>query len=69
MSVIKAALLLEYPIGCRVRALTMNFGYLSIPYGTDGIVEYIDDTGYMVIDWGVYGKGVVFSDIDEIIRV
>lgn len=55
-----------YPKGTRVRLVHMDDPYCTIPEGTEGTVEHVDDIGTIHIAWdngsslgAVYGEDVV----------
>lgn len=40
----------QYPAGCRVRLLKME-DVQAPPIGTEGTVEFVDDTGSICVRW------------------
>jgi hypothetical protein len=46
-----AALRKQYPEGTRVELVWMDDPYTSLPVGTQGTVEHVDDMGTIHITW------------------
>lgn len=58
----------EYPVGCRVRLVSMNDSQAP-PIGTEGTVRGVDDTGSLLVRWdNGSGLNVVYGE-DEAARI
>ncbi|MDD3227660.1 MAG: DUF4314 domain-containing protein [Oscillospiraceae bacterium] len=41
----------RYPAGTRIRLEAMDDPYASIPPGTEGVVQAVDDAGQLLMKW------------------
>lgn len=58
----------EYPVGCRVRLVSMNDSQAP-PIGTEGTVRGVDDTGSLLVRWdNGSGLNVLYGE-DESVRI
>ena len=58
----------EYPVGCRVRLVSMNDSQAP-PIGTEGTVRGVDDTGSLLVRWdNGSGLNVLYGE-DEAVRI
>lgn len=58
----------RYPKGCRVELIQMDDVHAP-PTGTQGVVEYVDDTATVHVRWSTgSGLGAVFG-VDIIVRI
>jgi hypothetical protein len=59
----------QYPAGSRVRLISMEDPYSDLTPGTCGLVDFIDDTGTVFVNWDSgSGLGVVYG-VDRIERL
>ncbi len=58
-----------YPIGCRVELLFMEDPYSKLSPGDRGIVNMVDDTGTVFVNWdGGSSLGIVYG-VDRIRKI
>lgn len=51
-----------YPKGCRVSLVSMDDPYSRLTPGTQGTVEFIDDTGTIFVNWDCGSQlGIVYG--------
>ena len=60
----------EYPSGARVRLVSMEDPYVSIPIGTKGTVRNVDDIGTIHVHWDTgHHLGIAYGEDEcEILR-
>ena len=53
----------QYPIGTRLKLMSMKDPYAAVPSGTEGEVTYIDDIGTLSMKWdNGRSLGIVVSE-------
>lgn len=53
----------EYPSGARVRLVSMEDPYVSIPIGTKGTVSNVDDIGTIHVNWDTgHHLGIAYGE-------
>lgn len=58
-----------YPIGCRVELLSMEDPYSKLSPGDCGIVNLVDDTGTVFVNWDCGSSlGIVYG-VDRIRKI
>ena len=55
----------EYPAGTRVELIRLDDPYRTIPAGTIGTVEFVDDAGQIHTVWEDNGSLALISGEDE----
>lgn len=51
-----------FPVGCRVRLVSMDDPYTKLRPGETGTVSYVDSIGTIHVDWDCgSGLGIVFG--------
>lgn len=53
----------EYPSGARVRLVSMNDPYVTMPIGTKGTVRTVDDIGTIHVNWDTgHHLGIAYGE-------
>lgn len=55
----------EYPAGTRVELIRLDDPYRTIPAGTIGTVEFVDDAGQIHTSWENNGSLALIPSVDQ----
>jgi hypothetical protein len=59
-----SALRQQYKQGTRIKLIEMPDDPCPIPEGTEGTVRYVDDAGFLQMDWDIQRSLAVIPDHD-----
>lgn len=64
----KDALLKKYPVGCRIRLISMDDSQAPVP-GTCGTVKGVDDIGDLLMQWDTGSSLKILLEIDKFEKI